>query len=96
MAEEDTNHDRAQAILSCASLMEQLLTFEKFVDFITLHFDLLKNTDPDTGQVSWVVDEKDPKIVHQLLMEKMGNKEQPKIELAGADILEKLKKGDIN
>ena len=88
--------ERAKTLLSYAQLMEMLLESKRFIDFFELNFDLLKITDPDTGEVSWVAVEKHPDAVKHLLEDKMEQameKAQGGIQVAPANALDELKKG---
>ncbi len=92
MSEE--TEDRAKTLLSYAQLMEMLLESDRFVEFFNINYDLLKNTDPDTGQISWIAVEKHPSVVKHILDDKMEQameKAQSGIKVAPANALDKLK-----
>ncbi len=91
-----TEQEKVQNIIAQAAVFGQLLQFETFVEFLEINFEIVKNTDPDTGQVSWAVVERPASYVEEKLREKASELQAeetgPKIDLAPAGALDHLKK----
>lgn len=82
---EQSNEDRAKTLLEYAEVFRLLLDSKRFVEFFELNYDLVKNTDPETGQTSILVIEKPDELVEQMALNKMKQEvraESKRIKLA--------------
>jgi hypothetical protein len=93
---EETNEETVQKILAQAEVFGQLLGFSTFKEFLEINFEIIKNVDPDTENVSWAVVERPATYVEEKLREKALELQAadtgPKIGLAPASALDHLKK----
>ncbi len=91
----DQQAQRVANVLQHARLMEMLLQSEKFQTFFELNYTLVKNTDPETNEVSLVlVDRPDADIAADLTskMKKAVTKRSKKVELFSPEMLRDLER----
>lgn len=91
-------NNKAKEILEYANVFAQLLAHPRFIEFFETNYDLQRNTDPDTGEQSVAIIERQLDEVQSILLKKIKAQRQakPKIELVGPEalkIIEDSKKG---
>ena len=87
-----TPDERIKEMFIAFEILNQLNMFPRFRDFINLNYDIAKNVDDETGDITMVVMEALPEVVGKRMRDAMLASEKAKMEEIKVATPEELKK----